>query len=80
MEQILEDLEKRYPDEKFVNHGHKTAMFTVLVGTTMPAILMESSFISNPEEEAGSEPRTTSKALRILYTHLSLSTFQKQMT
>ena len=51
LEQILEDLEKRYPDEKFVNHGHKTAMFTVLVGTTMPAILMESSFISNPEEE-----------------------------
>ena len=31
--------------------GIKEQCFTVLVGTTMPAILMEASFISHVEEE-----------------------------
>ncbi|MBI2412805.1 MAG: N-acetylmuramoyl-L-alanine amidase [Deltaproteobacteria bacterium] len=33
------------------NRGVKQAPFTVLVGATMPAILVESGFISNPAEE-----------------------------
>jgi N-acetylmuramoyl-L-alanine amidase len=34
------------------NRGAKTANYTVLRETTMPAILTEASFISNPDEEA----------------------------
>lgn len=33
------------------NHGVKGAPFYVLVGTKMPAVLVEVSFISNPDEE-----------------------------
>lgn len=36
---------------KTVNLGVKQALFYVLVGASMPAILAEVSFISNPEEE-----------------------------
>jgi len=31
--------------------GHKQALFYVLLGAKMPAILVETSFISNPEDE-----------------------------
>ncbi|MDQ3755865.1 MAG: N-acetylmuramoyl-L-alanine amidase [Acidobacteriota bacterium] len=34
------------------NRGLKTANFTVLLGTTMPAVLSESAFVTNPAEEA----------------------------
>ena len=40
----------RFPDT--VDHGVKTAGFFVLVGAAMPAVLYETSFISNPEDEA----------------------------
>jgi len=33
------------------NRGIKQAPFRVLVGATMPAVLIETAFISNPEEE-----------------------------
>ena len=33
------------------NRGIKQAPFRVLVGATMPAVLVEVAFISNPEEE-----------------------------
>jgi N-acetylmuramoyl-L-alanine amidase len=33
------------------NRGIKQAPFRVLVGATMPAVLVEAAFISNPEEE-----------------------------
>ena len=31
--------------------GHKEALFYVLLGVKMPAILVETSFLSNPDEE-----------------------------
>ena len=34
------------------NRGVRQAPFTVLMGATMPAVLVEVGFISNPEEEA----------------------------
>ena len=40
----------RYADTK--DQGVKTAGFFVLAGTDMPAVLFETSFISNPEDEA----------------------------
>jgi N-acetylmuramoyl-L-alanine amidase len=39
-----------YPDAK--NLGVKQGPFYVLVGATMPSILVESAFLSNPQEEA----------------------------
>ncbi|HVY48741.1 MAG TPA: N-acetylmuramoyl-L-alanine amidase, partial [Minicystis sp.] len=40
----------RYPDTK--DQGIKTAGFFVLVGADMPAVLFETAFISNPEDES----------------------------
>ncbi len=46
----LASLAPRYPDTK--DQGIKTAGFYVLVGADMPAVLFETSFISNPEDES----------------------------
>ena len=35
-----------------IDHGTKTAGFFVLVGADMPAVLYETAFISNPDDEA----------------------------
>ncbi|MEM9697096.1 MAG: N-acetylmuramoyl-L-alanine amidase, partial [Myxococcota bacterium] len=43
-------LSERFPDT--TDHGLKTAGFFVLVGAHMPAVLYETSFVSNPEDEA----------------------------
>lgn len=45
----LASLSPRYPDTK--DQGVKTAGFFVLVGADMPAVLFETAFISNTEEE-----------------------------
>jgi N-acetylmuramoyl-L-alanine amidase len=45
----LGSLLPRYPDTK--DQGIKTAGFFVLVGADMPAVLFETAFISNPEDE-----------------------------
>ncbi|AKT40875.1 uncharacterized protein CMC5_050320 [Chondromyces crocatus] len=46
----LASLGPRYPETK--DQGTKTASFYVLVGADMPAVLFETAFISNPEDEA----------------------------
>ncbi len=46
---LTNKLTKKYRNIK--NHGVKGAPFYVLVGTRMPSILVETAFISNPEEE-----------------------------
>ncbi len=45
----LASLKPRYPDTK--DQGVKTAGFFVLVGADMPAVLFETAFISNTQEE-----------------------------
>ena len=45
----LGSLATRYPDTR--DQGIKTAGFFVLVGADMPAVLFETAFISNPEDE-----------------------------
>ena len=45
----LGSLLQRWPDTK--DQGIKTAGFFVLVGADMPAVLFETAFISNPEDE-----------------------------
>jgi N-acetylmuramoyl-L-alanine amidase len=45
----LGSLLPRYPDTK--DQGIKTAGFYVLVGAEMPAVLFETAFISNPDDE-----------------------------
>jgi len=47
---LVTNLRTRYRDVK--GNGVKGAPFYVLVGTKMPAILVEASFISNPTEES----------------------------
>jgi len=46
---MVERLKERYPDVRSL--GTKQALFYVLLGVKMPSILVESSFLSNPEEE-----------------------------
>lgn len=46
----LASLGERYPDTKDL--GVRNARFFVLVGTDMPAVLMETAFVSNPDDEA----------------------------
>ena len=45
----LASLAPRYPDTK--DHGVKSAAFYVLAGAEMPAVLFETSFISNSDDE-----------------------------
>lgn len=46
----LASMGQRYADTK--DHGVKSAGFYVLVGAEMPAVLFETSFISNPDDES----------------------------
>lgn len=46
---LVASVREKWKDVK--SHGVKGAPFYVLVGTKMPSILVETSFISNPEEE-----------------------------
>lgn len=46
----LASMAKRYEGTR--DHGVKTAVFYVLAGAEMPAVLYETSFISNPDDEA----------------------------
>ncbi|MDA8162905.1 MAG: N-acetylmuramoyl-L-alanine amidase [Desulfobacteraceae bacterium] len=46
---LIKELDSKFGDVK--NLGVKQAPFFVLIGAQMPSILVETSFISNPEEE-----------------------------
>jgi N-acetylmuramoyl-L-alanine amidase len=46
---LVSGLSRKYSGIKDL--GHKEALFFVLLGVKMPAILVETSFLSNPEEE-----------------------------
>lgn len=46
----LASLSERYPNT--TDHGLKSAGFYVLAGAEMPAVLFETSFISNPDDES----------------------------
>ncbi len=46
---MVSNLENNY--ENVLDHGVKQALFYVLFGAKMPSVLVEVSFISNPEEE-----------------------------
>ncbi|MBZ4410704.1 N-acetylmuramoyl-L-alanine amidase [Myxococcus faecalis] len=46
---LVTELSRKYSDIKGL--GHKEALFYVLLGVKMPAILVETAFLSNPEEE-----------------------------
>ena len=53
---MVERLRARYADVRGL--GTKQALFYVLLGVKMPSILVESSFLSNPEEEKRLRTRT----------------------
>jgi N-acetylmuramoyl-L-alanine amidase len=46
---LVKGLSRKYTGIKDL--GHKEALFYVLLGVKMPAILVETSFLSNPEDE-----------------------------
>ncbi|MCL2626885.1 MAG: N-acetylmuramoyl-L-alanine amidase [Cystobacterineae bacterium] len=46
---LVSTLAKKYKDTQGL--GHREALFFVLLGAKMPAILVEASFLSNPQEE-----------------------------
>ena len=48
---VIAKLGDVYPDAEIVDLGTKTALFYVLVSTRMPAILFETSFVSNKDDE-----------------------------
>jgi len=48
--------------EKVTDHGIKHALFYVLLGARMPAILVETGFISNPSEEGRLRSRDRQRA------------------
>jgi N-acetylmuramoyl-L-alanine amidase len=48
---VITRLRAKYGGAEVVDLGTKTAMFYVLVSTRMPAILFESSFVSNADDE-----------------------------
>ena len=48
--------------EKVTDHGIKHALFYVLLGARMPALLVETGFISNPSEEARLRNRDRQRA------------------
>lgn len=47
---VFSSFGSRYPGTR--DHGIRTAGFYVLLGAEMPAVLFETSFISNPDDEA----------------------------
>ncbi|WP_426752303.1 N-acetylmuramoyl-L-alanine amidase [Myxococcus sp. Y35] len=47
---LVSELSSKYKNVRDL--GHKEALFYVLLGVKMPAILVETSFLSNPDEEA----------------------------
>ncbi len=48
---VIRRLSETYGSDAVRDLGARTALFYVLVSTRMPAILFESSFVSNPEDE-----------------------------
>ena len=48
---VVSRLQEAYGETQIRNLGSKTALFYVLVSTRMPAILFETSFVSNPGDE-----------------------------
>ena len=53
---LVRNLSASYKNVKGL--GHKEALFFVLLGASMPAMLVETSFLSNPEEEKLPWPTT----------------------
>ena len=48
---VVEDLRAVYGEDQIRDMGVQTALFYVLVSTSMPAILYEASFLTHPEDE-----------------------------
>ena len=50
-ERVVRGVAERFGDEQVKDLGVKSALFAVLVWSRMPAILFESSFVTNPADE-----------------------------
>lgn len=48
---VIEDLRAVYGEDQIRDMGVQTALFYVLVSTSMPAILYEASFLTHPDDE-----------------------------